>query len=234
MIHPGSNSLLVLYDDAQSIYNGPKKLRFTFSSVGIQAKGRTTILKLNYRNTEEIMAVAKAFADDLLTPSATEDDEAPTVQPTSAGRRGAEPILRELSSLQEEAELIAGRLANAHSGGMPWRDMAVIYRDHGTGMQIASVLKRKRIPFQCQKEAGFSPDEESVKGLTMHSSKGLEFPLVCIPGLGAASPTQVSHEEARLLYVAMTRATQQLVMTHSGTSAVVRKMRQAMSVLRSS
>lgn len=47
MIRPDSNSLLVLYDDAQSIYNGPKKLRFSFSSVGVQAKGRTTILKLN-------------------------------------------------------------------------------------------------------------------------------------------------------------------------------------------
>jgi hypothetical protein len=43
MIRPETNSLLVLHDDAQSIYNGPKKLRFTFSSVGVQAKGRTTI-----------------------------------------------------------------------------------------------------------------------------------------------------------------------------------------------
>jgi hypothetical protein len=54
MIHPDSNALLVLYDDAQSIYQDKKKARFSFSSVGIQAKGRTTILKLNYRNTAEI------------------------------------------------------------------------------------------------------------------------------------------------------------------------------------
>src|SRR5690606_35093615 len=33
MIHPDSNSLLVLYDDAQSIYGGAKKIRFSFSSV---------------------------------------------------------------------------------------------------------------------------------------------------------------------------------------------------------
>ncbi len=34
MIHPESDSLLVLYDNAQSIYGGAKKKRFTFSSVG--------------------------------------------------------------------------------------------------------------------------------------------------------------------------------------------------------
>lgn len=68
MIHPDTRSLLVLYDDAQSIYKGPKKLRFSFSSVGLQAQGRTTILKLSYRNTAEILCVARAFADDLLSP----------------------------------------------------------------------------------------------------------------------------------------------------------------------
>ncbi|MEH1788759.1 3'-5' exonuclease [Nostoc sp.] len=51
----------------------------------------------------------------------------------------------------------------------------------------------------------------------MHSSIGLEFPVVLIPGIGFM-PNQhnTPEEEARLLYVAMTRAIEQLIMTCVG------------------
>jgi hypothetical protein len=234
MVHPDTNSLLVLYDDAQSIYNRPKKLRFSFSSVGIQAQGRTTILKLNYRNTAEILAVASAFADDLLSPSAGEEDQAPTVQPMSAGRHGPKPLLIKLPTLREEAEFIATKLIEANRMGTPWCDMAVIYRRYGIGQQVSESLARRHVPFQWLQEQkrAYSPSHDSVKLITMHSSKGLEFPLVCIPGIGAAEKDGAEfEEEARLLYVAMTRATQELVMTHGENSIFTGKMQKAMGVL---
>ena len=52
-----TNSLLVLYDDAQSIYQ-KKRRKFNFASVGIDARGRTSIFRLNYRNTAEVLALA--------------------------------------------------------------------------------------------------------------------------------------------------------------------------------
>jgi superfamily I DNA/RNA helicase len=60
----------------------------------------------------------------------------------------------------------------------------------------------------------------------MHSSKGLEFPLVIIPHLGAM-PRQGQDEalEARLLYVAMTRATEQLVLIHHEESVFTARIR---------
>ena len=70
MVHPETNSLLVLYDDAQSINRRKARLGFSFAEVGIQARGRTTILRMNYRNTAHIMSVACEFARDL--PSAKE------------------------------------------------------------------------------------------------------------------------------------------------------------------
>lgn len=234
MIHPDTNSLLVLYDDAQSIYNGPKKLRFSFSSVGVQAKGRTTILKLNYRNTAEILSVARAFADDLLSPTDTEEDQAPTVQPMSTGRHGPKPLLIKLPTLKDEAEYVAQKLTEANKTGTPWNDMAVLYRRYGIGQQLADALKRKGIPVQWKqdKKHAYSPLHDSVKLITMHSSKGLEFPLVYIPAIGAPSKEEEDlQDEARLLYVAMTRATQQLVMTHGETSPLAEKMQKAMGVL---
>jgi superfamily I DNA/RNA helicase len=233
MIHPDANSLLVLYDDAQSIYNGPKKLRFSFSSVGVQAKGRTTILKLNYRNTAEILAVARAFADDLLSPNNTEEDQAPTVLPMSAGRRGPKPLLIKLPSLKEEAAHLANRLKEANRTGMPWNDMAVLYRHYAIGKEVADMLKRMGVPCEWQvTQKKFDPLHDSVKLITLHSSKGLEFPLVCMPAIGGpAGEDQVLEDEARLLYVAMTRATQELVMTHHEESVLGEKVRKAMGVL---
>jgi len=234
MIHPDSNSLLVLYDDAQSIYGGAKKLKFSFSSVGVQAQGRTTILKLNYRNTAEILAVARAFADDLLSAKDTEEDQAPTVQPMSTGRRGPKPLLIKLPKLLDEAEHLANRLKDANKMGMPWNEMAIIYRSYSIGSTMADTLKRKGIPFEWQgdKKHSFTPGQDSVKIVTMHSSKGLEFPLVCIPGIGATSKHDGEpEEEARLLYVAMTRATQELVMTYGEESLFSEKMQKAMTTL---
>ncbi|MEH2408400.1 3'-5' exonuclease [Nostoc sp.] len=65
----------------------------------------------------------------------------------------------------------------------------------------------------------YNPAELSIKLITMHSSKGLEFPVVLIPGIGYM-PDQYGHgtpeEKARLLYVAMTRAIEQLILTSVG------------------
>ncbi|PRC93812.1 UvrD-like helicase C-terminal domain [Solimicrobium silvestre] len=234
MVNPDTNSLLVLYDDAQSIYNAPKKLRFSFSSVGIQAKGRTTILKLNYRNTVEILSVARAFADDLVSSHEVEEDHAPTVQPMSAGRRGAKPLLVKLPTLKEEAEYLASALMDANKTGTSWNDIGIIYRRYAVGQQLAETLARKGIPFQWQqdKKNSYTPLHDSVKLITMHSSKGLEFPVVYIPAIGAPSKeVEEMQDEARLLYVAMTRATHQLVMTHSDESLLSEKMQKAMNVL---
>ncbi len=52
MVGPTTNSLLLLYDDAQSIYERARSKQFSFKSVGVQAQGRTTILKINYRHTK--------------------------------------------------------------------------------------------------------------------------------------------------------------------------------------
>ncbi len=50
MVGPSTDSLLLLYDDAQSIYRKSRGLGFSLSSpsgVGIKAAGRTSIVRLN-------------------------------------------------------------------------------------------------------------------------------------------------------------------------------------------
>ncbi|MEH2252437.1 hypothetical protein [Nostoc sp.] len=58
--------MLILYDDAQNLYGEKRNQKFSFQSVGIQAQGRTTIFKLNYRNTKQLLGVADEFAKEVI------------------------------------------------------------------------------------------------------------------------------------------------------------------------
>ena len=217
MINPESNTLLVLYDDAQSIYQ--KKNKIVFSQLGIQARGRTTILKLNYRNTIEILTVAKAFAEELLHPDNQDEDQPPVIEPVGAGIHGPLPLLIKLPTLYKECEKIADILIEHQQAGMPWQDMSIIYRWNYMAEQIKNSCQKRAIPIKNSK------DQDGISLLTMHASKGLEFPLVCIPAVGMPAKYEDSHkEEARILYVGMTRATKHLVMTHGEKSHFSEKL----------
>lgn len=66
--------------------------------------------------------------------------------------------------------------------------------------------------------------------MTMHSSKGLEFPVVFIPVLGyLPNRTGEVADEARLFHVAMTRAIEQLVLTSDRRSVFVEQLKGALA-----
>ena len=213
MVNPETNALLILYDDAQAIYGRARRGKFSFKQLGIQAQGRTNILKINYRNTQEVLKLASAIASELLQPTAADEDGVPLIAPISAGRHGPEPLVVKLPTLREEGEFIARHLKAAHQDGTPWSDMAVIYHDYASvGKEVLATLRRLDIPLTYFKDISFATGEDTVKFLTMHSCKGLEFPLVAIPGIGTLGVDEKRKEDdARLLYVAMTRATRELV-----------------------
>ena len=215
MVDPRTNSLLVLYDDAQSIYEAGRQKNFSFKSVGIQAQGRTTILKVNYRNTQEILEFAAQFAGELLKAKEAEEDGIPRLMPISAGRHGKAPIVVKLPTLKLEGEWIAERLKEAHANNVPWRDMAILYRHYDPVCKaVRAELRRAGIPNTWKDDVSFGEHQDTVKLLPFHSSKGLEYPIVVIPGAGLLpKPDEVNEEDARLLYVAMTRATSQLIVT---------------------
>lgn len=217
MVDPTSNSLLVLYDDAQSIYDKGEKRNFSFKSVGVQAQGRTTVLKINYRNTQEILEFASQFAKELLTPSDAGEDGVPRLMPVSAGHRGPKPLLIKLPTLKDEAKHIVEQFKAAHRDGTAWKDMAVLYRHWDpVGKAINDAFIAAGIPITGHKKIEFGDKQDTVKLITFHSSKGLEFPLVAIPGVSISTDDdKAAEDEARLLYVAMTRATKELLVLES-------------------
>ena len=218
MVDPATNSLLLLYDDAQSIYQRRRAQQFSFKSLGIQAQGRTTILKINYRNTRQILQTASMVAADLLRSEDSADDGVPLVQPVSCGRDGHEPVVIRLPSLRDEVVKIAELLSAAHQEGYAWGDMAIICRHYTEMDRCAAVLRYRQLPHEVRKGSGtFNPLADTIKILTMHVSKGLEFPVVALAGVGQMPEDgQDETEEARLFYVAATRATQRLLIPLSG------------------
>lgn len=218
MVDPTTNSLLLLYDDAQSIYERSRSRQFSFKSVGVQAQGRTTILKINYRNTKQILQTASLIAADLLTADDKDDDGIPMLKPISCGRDGEAPLIIRLPSLRDEAYAIADHLSAAHQNGHAWGDMAILCQDWKTMDLCADALQQRKLPHHVRRKTGdFKPSNDTIQIMTMKVSKGLEFPVVALPGVGgmpAAGEDEV--DAARVFYVAATRATQKLVITVSG------------------
>lgn len=217
MVDPHTNALLVLYDDAQSIYDHGEKRNFSFKSVGVQAQGRTTVLKINYRNTQEILEFAARFARELLTPADAEEDGVPRLLPISGGVHGPKPLLIKLPTLKDEASYLIEQFKAAHRDGTAWKDMAILYRNwNPVGKLISDAFTKAGIPITGHKSIEFGDKQDTVKLITFHSSKGLEFPLVAIPGVSIpADDDKAAEDEARLLYVAMTRATKELLVLES-------------------
>ena len=229
MIDPDTNSLLLLYDDTQSIYKKRSGLGFSLSSVGIQALGRTTILRLNYRNTREILSFAYQFARHYIDPQTADDDHIPLVEPEAAGNHGPSPEIRQLKSFDDEIAYVIGCLKKWHDQGVAWGEIAVVYATGFQGQMLEKRLREADIPHTWlndkQSKKSYNPDNDQVTVLTIHSSKGLEFPRVVMVGVGSMGDwSNRLSEGARLLYVGMTRAQQCLLLTLSGDNEYCKRL----------
>jgi len=224
MVDPKTESLLLLYDDAQSIYKSKHTLNFSLSSVGIKARGRTTILSINYRNTKEILDLAYKFSRNFIEPHVSGEDGVPIISPETPefeARKGAYPVLIRKKNWDEEAEYLCISLkALKAKYKLEWRDICVIYPRNDIGNVVKKHMIKNQLPHSHlvdkKNKKNYDPTQNCINLMTIHSSKGLEFRLVAIPGIGDMPNKKVDIDsEAKLLYVAMTRSLDMLLLTHS-------------------
>jgi len=222
MVDPATKSLLVLYDDAQSIYQKSRR-KLSFAKLGIEAQGRTEILKINYRNTTEVLALAMECAQGILEDGrATSDDDMPLILPQSAGRSGPLPTFQRFEGGQQEAAHVASAIAELVAQGRSPEDIAVLSRTKRALDTARIAIERAGVACTSAKVDRRAPQNLSaVKLTTLHASKGLEFPVVFVVGLDELDSTHARRvEELRLLYVGMTRATHRLSLSAVGTSGI--------------
>lgn len=226
MVNPRTKALMVVYDDIQAIYQGRE--RPVWKQLGIEATGRTTVLKVNYRNTAQIVAFARRFASDVIgAPGTTADDEHPVLLPEDAGRQGLAPDVRQCVSIEAETHCVAEWFLDRKKAGYEWPQMACLYPEHWIGEKVAQILTRHGVPTDMAKNNRnrVSTKKAAVRLLSMHTAKGLEFPCVAIAGLGFLGRHGETVEECvRLTYVGVTRATHEALLTYSSESALVQRL----------
>lgn len=228
---PKELPLLFVYDDAQSIYEHSAGLDFSMASVGIKARGRTTVMKTNYRNSEYTQQVASKFLHDVFSRTIDESEREEWLQPVGIGNIGIPPKIVLCSSFENEIKKISRWVENLNEKcGVEWSEICIIVRKLAQSHAMCAKLATLNIPsFNVteSREAKEALDlmDDSVKVATIQSSKGLEFPNVAVSGLCSFDGSGSNEaRDARLLYVAMTRSTHRLVLTAQRETELVKRL----------
>jgi len=210
-----TQTLLLLYDDAQSIYKKRNALDFSLKSVGINAQGRTFIMKANYRNSRSILEFAWQLAHNYMRK--TDVAEIPLIEPKSANVFGKAPEVRGFDSLDEEINFVIRCLEKWHTKGIAWNEIAILYPGNSIGERMSERLKQTNIPFlylqDKQAKQNYNANDNILPLMTIHSSKGLEFSRVILLGSSKLYKRVTLDEAIRLLYVGLTRAREYLLIT---------------------
>ena len=219
------NGLLILGDAAQRVYPGGFKLH----QAGVEVRGRTTLLKHNYRNTEEIMGAALAVAggsriDDLDEQFRRGDARA------SALRSGPKPRLIQATGIDAQMKEIIRMIGELTGSGTGYGlgDMAVLTPANGQANSVCKRFKQHGIAYQ-KLDRYDGTSNSSVKVGTYFRGKGLEFKVVFLPQVtsNVFPKPRRKHEpeeeyaercdlELSRLFVAMTRARDLLIVLHDG------------------
>lgn len=220
------SSMLFVSDTAQSIYPEAWLVKGrSFTSIGLDMTGKSTSLSKSYRTTMQMAYAAYSLIED--DKNILEDDN--FVKPSLIDKQGVYPVYRGFKNKVSEAEYIAETIENELKNKYDYKDIAIISKFKNQLKDIKIFLEKNNIPYkelESNEELDFN--EDCVKLLTMHCAKGLQFKAVIIAGLNdKIIPSRdfanefedsdfVESIDRRLLYVGMTRATEELFLSSYG------------------
>ncbi|MDJ1369930.1 3'-5' exonuclease [Gulosibacter molinativorax] len=221
LARPGANDLFIAEDAHQRIYGRPVRM----ARVGIDLRGRSRRLKLNYRTTQETLD----FALEALRGETWETGEG-TLEDASgyvSARRGPAPRLVGTPAGGAQIDVVQAEVRHWIDDGVDPLTIAVLARKRNDAQSIATFLSDAGIPARLV-QASSEGVKGSVVTMTMHQSKGHEFSRVLLYDMsrgrfpatlrGASEAVRDEHRrhEAALLYVSATRARDELVVTYEG------------------
>ncbi len=224
----GENGLTLIGDGGQRIYPGGFSLR----ALGIEVRGRSQRLGVNYRTSRQI----QRFADRLL------DDEADDLDEGFESRRsirnlfsGPEPDVRGFKNASEENAWVARRISELVEEGYEPDRIGVFARRNNRLKEIETALKRRGVKSTRLDNDEYLLGEGRVKIGTMHRAKGLEFRAVFLVSInGDVLPESHAvgdpddtlerraalQRERQLLYVNVTRARESLYVCYHGSPSL--------------
>jgi len=220
---PGPNDLFIVGDPHQRIYHN----RVSLTQLGIQVRGRSRRLTVNYRTTQEILAWAVPLLGE--QPVAGLDDQVDSLVGYWSPMHGRRPEVRATASWDQELAALVAKIQGWLDGGMEPHAIGVAARVGYLGKQASALLAERGI-------AAAAPRSQGKKGAvrvgTMHGMKGLEFQAVAVIGVNdenmpyqrvladdaddpVASALDLQRERC-VLFVACTRARDHLYVSYNG------------------
>jgi hypothetical protein len=218
-----ANSLFFAGDLGQRIFQQP----FSWKSVGVDIRGRSRILRINYRTSHQIRSQADLLLDPVI---ADVDGNVEERAGTFSVFNGSEPAFALRDSPGDEVGAVAQWLEQRIADGVLPHEIGVFVRSEAelsraTAAIEAAGLEHTVLDERREARSGFA----SVA--TMHFAKGLEFRAVAVMACEdevvplqsrlaqVADPgdlEDVYNTERYLLYVACTRARDYLMISSGG------------------
>jgi hypothetical protein len=214
------NSLFFAGDLGQRIFQQP----FSWKALGVDVRGRSSTLRINYRTSHQI----RAQADRLLGPDVSDvDGNREDRKGTISTFNGSQPDIMVLDTPKEELKAVSQWLAERTKEGIVPHEIGVFVRSAAELDRARAAVADAKLPYKV-----LDDNVETTSGRasisTMHLAKGLEFRTVVVMACDDevipsqerietiaddADLEEVYNTERHLLYVACTRARDHLLVT---------------------
>ena len=207
-------------DLGQRIFQTP----FSWKSLGVDVRGRSHTLRINYRTSHQI----RRQADRLLPPELSDVDGNREVRRgTVSAFNGPEPVVKVAGSAEEEGAALADWLGERIAEGVQPHEIGIFVRSRAQVRRAAIAVQAADLKYVELDEALDGADGHVAIG-TMHLAKGLERRAVAVVACDdeviplqsrieeiadEADLEDVYNTERHLLYVACTRARDHLLVT---------------------
>ncbi len=214
------NALFFAGDLGQRIFQQP----FSWKALGVDIRGRSRTLRINYRTSHQI----RTQADRLLGPVVTDvDGNSEDRSDTVSVFNGPPPVIRTFKDEGAEISAVGNWITECAEAGILLHEIGVFVRSEAQLDRARAAVEESGLPFKILDEhVETSSDQVSIS--TMHHAKGLEFRAVAVMACDDeiiplqerietvgddADLQEVYDTERHLLYVACTRARDQLLVT---------------------
>lgn len=200
--------------------------RQSWIAAGIEVRGRTTRLAQAYRNTRAILEFARCFYENRIDPEESElglnvPDDALL---DSISEQGELPIELLVPTAQEEISRAVNEAVDLRQRGLLPGKLLILHADSSKEPALRRALETKLGPGTVHdaKSGGIRP-EAFCAVTTVHAATGLEAPVVILLGmdfllekeadlrLSADERRELRRDHTRMLYMALTRAGQRLI-----------------------
>lgn len=210
------NDIFIVGDTHQRIYSN----KVVLSKCGINIRGRSHRLKINYRTTEE----TRAWAFNLL--NGIKFDDLDTGEEDNKGYKslvhGPNPEVVNFKNINEEVDYIAKNVKELEDQGIELNNICLVARTDKQLDMYKELLRDRMIKsYKIHRKEAEDRQNKIIRVATMHRVKGLEFDYVFLVGVNdgvaplrsfveSASDNVIKNQriiaERSLLYVAATRA----------------------------